>query len=167
MADPHAFREALSRLAGGVAIAACMDDGTPKGLLVSSLASLSINPPRMLFCVRKAAASHGPLARSSRCALSVLSDRDTDEAEQFSDSARAGERFSGAAWRIRDDAPPLHGAALIGLTGVISQTIDAGTHSVFILDVETVQTAGAGPLLYFDRAFRPLGVLSVAGGKPG
>jgi flavin reductase len=156
--DPTRFREAMARLAAGVAIVACRDDGKPRGLLVSSLTSLSVTPPRVLFCVAKSAGSHDPLARADRCALSVLSDRDTEEAECFSSGERGAERFTSAAWRLAPGAPPLHRGALIGLTGPISQRVDAGSHSVFILDVETVESQNAGPLIYFDRAFRSLGV---------
>ena len=156
------FRQAMARLASGVAVVACLDRGVPRGLLVSSLTSLSIEPPRMLFCVAKAAGSHDPLARADRCGLSVLSDRDAEEAERFSRTERGAERFGSAAWRLQPDQPPLHRGALIGLIGSISQRIDAGSHSVFILDVETIETRNAGPLIYFDRSFRSLGVVSAS-----
>ena len=156
------FRQAMARLAGGVAIVACLDQGVPRGLLVSSLTSLSVEPPRVLFCVGKAAASHDPLARADRCGLSVLSDRDTEEAGRFSNSDRVAERFAPGTWRLEPGAPPLHIGAMIRLTGVISQRIDAGSHSIFILDVETTESREAGPLIYFDRAFRALGIVSVS-----
>lgn len=162
--DPSRFREAMTRLAAGVAVVACIDDGKPRGLLVSSLTSLSVEPPRVLFCVAKSAGSHDPLARADRCALSVLSDRDAEEAERFSSTHRGTERFTSAAWRLAPEGPPLHRGALIGLTGPVSQLIDAGSHSVFILDVETVETRSAGPLIYFDRAFRSLRMSRVGAG---
>ena len=158
--DAAEFRQAMARLAAGVAVVACLDHGAPRGLLVSSLTSLSIEPPRVLFCIAKTAGSHDPLARAERCGLSVLSDRDAEEAERFSSAERGAERFGSAVWRLQSDQPPLHRGALIGITGPISQRIDAGSHSVFILDVETIETRNAGPLIYFDRAFRSLGVVS-------
>jgi len=150
----------MARLASGVAVVACLDRGVPRGLLVSSLTSLSVEPPRVLFCIAKTAGSHASLAGAERCGLSVLSDRDAEEAERFSSAHRGAERFGAAAWRLLPDQPPLHRGALIGMTGPISQRIDAGSHSVFILDVETIETRNAGPLIYFDRAFRSLGVVS-------
>jgi flavin reductase len=165
--DPTRFREAMARLAAGVAVVACLDDGKPRGLLVSSLTSLSVEPPRVLFCVAKSAGSHDLLARADRCALSVLSDRDAEEAERFSRIERVAERFTSTAWRLAPTAPPLHRGALIGMTGPISQRIDAGSHSVFILDVQTVETRSAAPLIYFDRAFRSLGVVSAGRSQPG
>jgi len=158
--DTTEFRKAMARLASGVAVVACLDRGFPRGLLVSSLTSLSVEPPRVLFCVAKTAGSHDPLTRAERCGLSVLSDRDAEEAERFSSADRGAERFGSAAWRLEPDLPPLHRGALVGMTGPISQRIDAGSHSVFIFDVETIETRNAGPLIYFDRAFRSLGFVS-------
>ena len=148
------------RLAAGVAIVSTLDDGKPRGLLVSSLTSLSVEPPRVLFCVAKTAGSHDPLARADRCGLSVLSDRHAEEAERFSSIDRGAERFTSAAWRLAPKTPPLHHGALLGrIGGPISRdgSTPAATRSS-ILDVETIETSDAGPLIYFDRAFRSLGV---------
>ena len=147
------FRDAMARLAGGVAIVACLDRGQPRGLLVSSLSSLSAEPPRLLFCVRQLAATHDPLLRAERCSLSVLSDDDVDEAERFSRPDPAGLRFTTPGWRIPEGGPPRFDGALISPRGSISRRIDAGSHSIFILDVEAVESRDAGPLVYFDRGY--------------
>lgn len=146
----------MARLASGVAIVACLDRGQPRGLLISSLTSLSLEPPRMLFCVRKAAGSHDALYLAHRCSLSILSEHDAEEAERFSAAGRADERFAAGDWRLQPGSPPVYARALVGLTGVISGRTDAGSHSVFFLDIEAVETRNAAPLVYFDRAFRAL-----------
>jgi flavin reductase len=40
---------------------------TPRGLLVSSITGLSVDPPRFLFCVRKEASSHDALLAADPC----------------------------------------------------------------------------------------------------
>jgi len=155
--DAARFRDAMAKLAGGVAVVACLDaGGAPRGLLVSSLTSLSTEPPRMLFCVRKGAGAHGPLLSAPRCSLSVLAEHDADEAARFSTAALADQRFSSDGWRLPLGEPPRYDRALIGLAGSVTQRIDAGSHSMFILDIEEVRTGEARPLVYFDRAFRAL-----------
>jgi len=159
LADAVRFRDAMARMASGVAVVACTDENRPRGLLVSSMTSLSVEPPRMLFCVRKAAGSHDALVRARRCSLSVLSDADADEADRFSTATDATDRFGSDAWRLEAGHPPVHTGAMIGLTGVISQRTDAGSHSVFFLDIETIaiiEARAARPLIYFGRAFRTL-----------
>jgi flavin reductase len=147
------FRDAMARLAGGVAIVACLDRGRPRGLLVSSLTSLSTEPPRLLFCVHQRAGTHDPLLRADRCSLSVLAEDDVDEAERFSRPDPAGARFTTPGWRLPEGGPPSFDGALISLRGSINRRIDAGSHSIFILDVEAVECRDTSPLVYYDRAY--------------
>ena len=158
----EAFRDAAARLAGGVGVVACWDGETPVGLLVSSIAVLSVDPPRVLFCVRKAARSHTALFRADRCSLNVLAESHRDEAERFSDSARTHERFSTSSWDLEPQRPPRHRTALIGLSGAIGGRMDAGTHTVFVLDVATADVSDAPPLVYFGRQYAGLHPLSEA-----
>ncbi len=155
-ASEAAFRNAMALLAGGVAIVSCWDDGAPKGLLVSALTAVSVEPPRLLFCVRKAASAHDALLRSDTCAVAILAEHHQAEAEVFAASARAAERFDPARWRLDPDAPPSHRAPLVGLEGHVSHRIDAGANTIFILDVAQADSRGGQPLVYFDRGFRQL-----------
>lgn len=155
-ADGASFREAMARLAGGVGVAACWSADGPCGLLVSSITSLSADPPRVLFCVRKAAASHDDFLASPWCSVNILGERDRAEAELFSDGARRGERFSGGAWRLDDPRAPLRPGALAALLGRVSHRMDAGSHSLFVLEIETASAADDRPLVYFNRAFSGL-----------
>jgi flavin reductase (DIM6/NTAB) family NADH-FMN oxidoreductase RutF len=150
------FRDAMAQLAGGVAVVACLDAGAPRGLLVSSLVSLSIEPPRMLFCVQKRAPSHPALLRAERCSLAILGHDDVEEAQRFSTRSRAAERFSPGAWRLQLGEPPHYAAALVNVTGRISNRMDAGSHSVFVLDVEAIHRRDGEPLVYFGRSYRTL-----------
>jgi flavin reductase (DIM6/NTAB) family NADH-FMN oxidoreductase RutF len=154
--DAAAFREAMARLAGGVAIVSCWDGDTPKGLLISSLIALSTEPPRVLFCVRKEASSHAAMSTAASCSITILSEDDQEEAERFSATSRTGERFSEAHWSLSQDAPPTYRNALVTLSGEITQRHDTGTHTVLILTVTTSVQRAAAPLVYYDRAFRGL-----------
>ena len=154
-ADPAAFKNGLSRLASGVAVAACWADGRPRGLLVNSLTGLSTEPPRVLFCVRKAASSHDPLLAAEAISLSILATDHAEEADRFSRSDLAEQRF-GAAWRLNPVEPPALTNALVSLSGPVHCRIDAGTHTVFILDVSATDSRPAEPLVYFERGFEAL-----------
>ena len=156
-ADEVTFRDGLAKLASGVAIVACWADGQPRGLLVSSLTGLSTQPPRLLFCVRKAASAHDALLRAGSVSVSLLDEADGEEAERFSTSARAGERFHPGGWRLDPQAPPERRNSLAAFAGPVRSRIDGGTHTIFILDVTRAQARDADPLLYFERAFRKLG----------
>jgi flavin reductase (DIM6/NTAB) family NADH-FMN oxidoreductase RutF len=156
-ADEVVFRNGLAKLASGVAIVACWADGQPRGLLVSSLTGLSTQPPRILFCVRKAAGAHDALLRAESVSLSLLDHEDVDEAERFSSSARASERFNRSGWRLDRNQPPERLGSLATFAGPVRSRIDGGSHTIFILDVTAARARDADPLLYFERAFRKLG----------
>jgi flavin reductase len=158
-ADPASFRDGLAKLASGVAIVACWDGGRPRGLLVSSLIGLSTEPPRLLFCIRKASMAHAAILRCDGVGVSILRSDDHEEAQRFSQAERVGERFAPDLWRLDPAAPPTRRGALAAFTGQVRSRIDAGSHTVIILDASTVElglreTAAADPLLYFEHGFR-------------
>ena len=150
------FRDAMSLLAGGVAIVTCWDGETPRGLLVSSITGLSLDPARVLFCVRKTSSSHNALLRATRCGVAVLAEGDEQEAERFSQTDLTHERFDAERWVLHPDSPPRRRKALFSLEGAIGHRIDAGTHTIFILNVREVGLGRDKPLIYFDRNFRRL-----------
>jgi flavin reductase len=154
--DPEAFKDALARLASGVAIISCWDDGAPRGLLVSSITGLSVDPPRFLFCVRKEASSHDALLRADRCGVTILADGDEAEALRFSSSSLSHERFDPRSWRLAEDAPPTYQAGLSAATCRIDQATDAGSHTVFIVTAHAVRTAPGQPLVAYARTFQRL-----------
>jgi flavin reductase len=154
--DPEAFKDALARLASGVAIISCWDDGAPRGLLVSSITGLSVDPPRFLFCVRKEASSHDALVRAGHCSVAVLAEGCEAEALRFSSSSLSHERFHPSSWRLAEDAPPTYQAGLSVATCRIDQATDAGSHTVFIVTAHAVRTAPGQPLVAYARAFQRL-----------
>lgn len=154
--DEAAFRDAMARLASGVAVAACWDGDTPRGLLVSSLTALTTEPPRVLFCVKKSASAHNAFLAAQECSLALLGEADRPEADRFSRTDLAHERFAPDLWRLDRDRPPERRSGLVRLSGFIDQRIDAGSHSIFILRVGEARVADHTPLVYFQRTFHRL-----------
>lgn len=158
---PEAFKEALARLASGVAIISCWDgaphaERSPRGLLVSSISGLSVDPPRFLFCVRKEASSHDVLVRAEHCGVAILAEHDEAEALRFSTSGLGHERFNPGRWRLAADAPPTYRGGLSTTACRIEQRIDTGTHTVFIVAAASVNLSPGLPLVAHDRSFRRL-----------
>ncbi len=150
------LREALARLANTVAIVACWHEGAPRGLLVSSLVGLSLEPPRLLFCVRKLTPAHEALVRAKTCGISILRSDQDDEARRFSHTSRARERFSSPQWKLRHGEPPLYSSALARISAELDQIIDAGSHSIIIVHARAVAAEPGSPLLYVNRAYTRL-----------
>ncbi len=147
------FKEVLAHLAGGVAIISCWDGETPRGLLVSSITGLSVEPPRFLFCVRKEAGCHGALVAAAECGVALLSTEDQDEAWRYASSARASERFSPERWRLSPQAPPAYCGGLARAHCVVNSVTDAGTHSILIVTATDSSLSPARPLVAWNRGF--------------
>jgi len=155
-AHPDHFKEALARLAGGVAIVTCWDQDRPHGLLVSSITGLSLDPPRFLFCVRKEASSHDAILRGDLCGVTILSDRDEAEAQTFIQPELRARRFLSESWLLSAPRPPLFDGGLSSTACVITTKIDAGSHTILIVTAQAVTFRDGEPLLAFNRGLRSL-----------
>lgn len=149
------FKDVLAHLASGVAIISCWDGTSPRGLLVSSITGLSVEPPRFLFCVRKEAASHDALSASGECGVALLGATDEDEAMKFASSSRAAERFAPERWRL-EGGPPSYRSGLATAQCRIDSIADAGSHSIFIVTATASALVSGPPLVAWNRALRAL-----------
>ena len=71
--DPRTLRDALGCFATGVTVVTCVDDdGRPAGLTVNSFTSVSLDPPLLLVCLHKMAASAAALISATHFAINVL-----------------------------------------------------------------------------------------------
>jgi flavin reductase len=155
-ADPSCFKEALARLAGGLAIVSGWEGDEPHGLLVSSITGLSVDPPRFLFCVRKEASSHGAFLRDDLCGVTILSAEDESEAQTFVQPALRNQRFQSGRWSLKSPAPPLLEGGLSSAACTIDARIDAGSHTILVATAQSVRFQEGEPLLSFNRGFRRL-----------
>ncbi len=151
------FTDVLAHLASGVAIVSCWDGEAPRGLLVSSITGLSVEPPRFLFCVRKEAGCHDALLRRPALSVSLLAADDKEEALRFASGSRAAERFAPERWRLQPGAPPAFRGGIARAECFVDAVIDTGSHSVFIVEAERFAFTPAAPLVAWNRGLASLG----------
>src|SRR5262245_17380587 len=108
------FRSAMRNLAGGVAVVTAGTGSTRTGLTVTSLTSLSVDPPTILVCLRQASSTLATIAAARSVGVSALAADHRNGAERF--SGRGGltgtARYAGAAWRPLVTGTPLLDDAL-------------------------------------------------------
>jgi 3-hydroxy-9,10-secoandrosta-1,3,5(10)-triene-9,17-dione monooxygenase reductase component len=155
--DPRSFREALGRLATGVAFvtAAPDSDGEPAGLIVNSLASVSLDPPLVSFSPSRSSLTWARMRRSGRFGVNVLGRHH----EQFAIRATpaGADRFSGLDWEPGHGGAPLLTDALAYLDCEIVAEHPAGDHWIVVGRVDDLRIAQlGGPLVFFAGAFRAL-----------
>lgn len=144
-----AFTEAMARLASAVAVVtARQSDGTPCGLLVSSVCSYSMAPPSVLFTVTEGSRSHRALTGCTGFGVHLLSGANTRLAELF--ASRGTDKFAHTRWSWDGTVPRLPEAGGY-LRCAPTAVFQHGDHAVVIGEVEHCRVEAVEPLVYFRR----------------
>lgn len=153
------FKSAMRQLAAGVVIISADHDGQRSGLTATAACSLSFDPPSMLVCVNKSSHTHDYIVGSGRFRLNALGHQHQEVAEVFAGATKLeGEaKFSHGDWILEDGRPPRLADALVSVDCDVMQTLEVGTHTIFIGEVMSSITAPEHqPLVYADRKFMHL-----------
>jgi len=146
------FRNALSCFASGVSVVTTKDaSGNMHGITVSAFCSVSLNPPLILICIEKTAASHYAFTESGAFIVNILDETQTDLSERF--AAPASDKFEDI-----DITPGVRGVpalidALANLECRLHEVCDGGDHSIFVGEVENTYVNDGKPLVYFRSSY--------------
>jgi flavin reductase (DIM6/NTAB) family NADH-FMN oxidoreductase RutF len=154
--DPRTLRDALGCFATGVTVATCVDEaGRPAGLTVNSFTSVSLDPPLLLVCVAKSAASAAALIGASHFAVNVLQTGQRPASIRF--STRDEDRFGTTPWSTGEAGAPILKDSLGVFECEQFAVYDGGDHHVLVGQVIKASfDAGLDPLLYFRGSYRRL-----------
>jgi 3-hydroxy-9,10-secoandrosta-1,3,5(10)-triene-9,17-dione monooxygenase reductase component len=140
---PAVFRNAMSELAGGVALVTCRVDGRLWGMTVTAFQSVSADPPVVLVSLESGTTAAGAVAVRGRFGVAVLA---ADQEDVARDAAERG------AAKYLD--PSVLDGALASLECVVIDRSHVADHTVFFGRVLAARSAGRGaPLVYHRRAY--------------
>ena len=150
--DPATFAEALRQYAAGVCLLTLQDDIDDVGTTVTSLMSVSADPPLVAVGLTAGGYPLEVLESIGRCGLTVLAAGHAIVASRFASAGRPSARH------LLETVPwvraPASGAILLtgGLAGLdcrLDRLVDAGDHVLALLEVEDVPVLNpdAEPLL--------------------
>src|SRR3954454_7240765 len=149
-------RSLFRRWPAGVSIVVADVGGHRHGRTVSSLVSLSLEPPLVGISVAHSASIHELLREAETWGVSVLAGGQDELAQRF---ARSGvpPRILGDGVEVRGDAPRLIAGAAGWLIARTVETLVTGDHTFFVGHVESVEE-GAAPasLSYAYRGYRAI-----------
>ena len=154
---PELFRAALGRFASGVTIVTTLDaDGRPNGLTVSAFSSVSLEPPLVVIAIDRANDSGPAIRGCGRFNVHLLASEQESLSRCFGERPAGSVPFDGiAVAKDKHGLPVLPGAlALLGCR--LTQTVEAGDHTLFIAEVESIDVAEGEPLLYYRGLYRRL-----------
>lgn len=154
--DPRTLRDALGCFATGVTVVTCFDsEGKPVGLTANSFTSVSLDPPLLLVCVHKDAASAAALIGSDHFAVNVLQTGQQPASIRF--STRQEERFGANDWSRGEFGAPVLRESL-GVFECQSYAVhEGGDHHILVGRVVKASfDRHLDPLLYFRGRYRRL-----------
>lgn len=156
--DPELFREAMGRMAAGVTVVTSDGAAGRVGLTVSTLCSLSMEPPSVLFCIHRESRSLPALLENGVFAANVLAGSQDMVADSFAGRIPAfrDDRFAAAEWETGANGTPLLRGALCRFECRIASVFDFGSHRIVAGEVLGLDSAADEPLLYAGRSYRRL-----------
>lgn len=154
--DGRALRSALGRFATGVTVVTTRAaDGRFVGLTVNSFSALSLQPPLILWSLRRASSSLETFRTAARFVVNVLAESQVDTSRLFASSAT--EAFAQVAHAENQHGLPfLHGASAWFECRTVAQH-DGGDHCLFIAEVERFAGSDSPPLLFHGGGYHTLG----------
>jgi flavin reductase len=148
-----AFRNAMRRFAATVSIISCACEGSRYGMSATAITSLSADPPSLLICVNKTAATHRALRGGGRFCVNVLRSFHSELSRAFSGKVKGEDRFRLGSWASEDGVPFLSDAQA-NLFCAVARVMDYETHTIFVGRVYFARVQEhVDPLIYQDGRY--------------
>ena len=145
--DGERLRHVLGHLPTGVAVIAVFGEDGPAGMAVNSVASVSLDPPLILFCPARSSTTWPSLRAAGRFCVNVMASQHEEITRRF--ARRGADRFAGVDYRERSTGPGLTDA-LAWIDCRIEAEHDAGDHTIVVARVLAMEAApGGDPLVFF------------------
>ena len=154
--SPDDFRTAMRQLTGGVSIITAGRGRDISGMTVTSVASLSVDPPALIVSVNRNASSLPLLKRYGFFGVNILTSDQLDIAERFTgkDGLKGADRFAGAEWSTRASGVPLLVGALAAIDCEVEEIVERHSHAIIIGRVlDATVSARSAALAYWHGQY--------------
>jgi flavin reductase (DIM6/NTAB) family NADH-FMN oxidoreductase RutF len=150
-----AQRALFRRWPAGVSVVVAEVDGRRHGLTVSSLVSLSLDPPLVGISIAQQASLHELLRDAGEWGVSVLSGDQEHLAQHFARSVPPIALWNGI--ELREDDPRLLKDAAGWLVARTVDQLTTGDHTFFVGEVLSLEEGHApSSLTYVHRGYKPV-----------
>lgn len=159
--DNRELRSAFGSFMTGVTIVTTAGvDGQPRGFTANSFTSVSLEPPLLMICIGKQAASMEVFRHAKGFAVNILSEAQKDTSVLF--ASKRPDKFEAAGWRAGPFGNPLIEGSAAWFDCARYQVIDAGDHIVLMGHIEAFSYSDANPLGYARGHYITLGLEQAA-----
>jgi flavin reductase (DIM6/NTAB) family NADH-FMN oxidoreductase RutF len=138
----------MRRLAGGVSVITAGRGKDISGMMVTSVSSLSVDPPALIVSINRDASSWPLVKRYGVFGVNILTSDQIDIAERFTGKGglAGAARFAGAAWTTRASGVPLLVGALAAIDCEVEHVVERHSHAIVIgrvLDIAVSKRSAA------------------------
>jgi len=156
LVDVAEFRRAMRLTASGVAVITTDGPAGLKGLTVSSLCSLSMEPPSVLACVNRGNSAFAALIENGRFTANILSADQAHVADAFAGLIPEfrENRFASAEWLPVSGGSPALIGALCSFDCRVGAVFSFGSHDIIAGEVIGLMSQEATPLLYANGSYQ-------------
>jgi flavin reductase (DIM6/NTAB) family NADH-FMN oxidoreductase RutF len=150
--DPRDFRSALGTYATGVTIITAVGgDGKPYGITCNSFASVSLNPPLVLWSIVLYSSSLSAFQNATHFAVNVLGASQQALANKFAKSS--DDKFIGIEWTPGLGGAPLLAGSVANFQCRSVNRYYGGDHVIFLGAVEAYSYIRSEPLLFAQGGY--------------
>jgi flavin reductase (DIM6/NTAB) family NADH-FMN oxidoreductase RutF len=128
------FRNAMRQLTGGVSVITAGKGRDISGMTVTSVSSLSVDPPSLIVSLNREASSWPLVKRYGFFGVNILTSDQIDIAERFTGKGglKGADRFTGARWTTRASGVPLLADALAAIDCEVEDVVERHSHVIVI-----------------------------------
>ena len=148
------LRDALGCFATGVTVVTTRSPRGPLGMTANSFASVSLDPPLVLWSPARKSARFPAFETAAYFAIHILAEDQIALSNRF---ASAGEDFDGVEFEDGDGGTPLLPGCAARLECAHSAGHDGGDHLIVVGEVLRMQRTDKRPLLYHRGAYCGVG----------
>ncbi len=153
--DSRAFRDALGHFATGVAVVSAAGEAGPLGLTINSFASVSLEPPLILWSLDKGSDRFAALMKASHFAVNMLGGEARELAQLLACKGQSG--LGGETVRMSARGLPLLACAIAHFECSVEHRYEGGDHVIFVGRVLAFDhTSHSDPLIYYRGRYRAL-----------
>ena len=150
------FRNAMRQLTGGVSVITAGKGRDISGMTVTSVSSLSVDPPSLIVSLNRESSSWPLVKRYGFFGVNILTSDQIDIAERFTGKGglKGADRFAGAQWTTRASGVPLLADALAAIDCEVEDVVERHSHAIVIgrvLDVAV--SARTAALAYWQGRY--------------
>ena len=137
------FRGAMRHLTGGVSVITAGRGREVSGMTVTSVTSLSVDPPTLIVSINRDASSFPLLKRTGAFGVNILNADQIEIAERFAGKGRLKgvDRFIGAEWFAAVSGGPLLVDALAALDCEVEEIIERHSHGIVVGRVRQIRSS--------------------------